>query len=342
MDQKRFESLLERFHSKRVAVVGDFILDEYLIGDTRRVSREAPVIVIDYRESVYHPGGAANATQNVASLSGSARAFGMVGGDKNGKVLADILKKRGVDPSGLVTVNEISTAVKTRILAGELHAQRQQVARIDRSYRVESGVESLHLLADRVAAACEDSDAVLIADYGMGVVPGEVSLAAIEACRNAGTPVIIDSRFQLTHFNGATVAVPNEVELFDALKSRDRSAKRLGELAHEVIQKQQMDGLIVTRGSRGMLVFEKDTEPEPVGIVGSRDVTDVTGAGDTVAAAVALTLGSGGTLSEAAEIATYAAAVVVMKRGTATVTRNEMLKQREEWSTPKTVKKDLA
>lgn len=342
MDQKRFELLLEGFHSKRVAVVGDFILDEYLIGDTRRVSREAPVIVIDYRESVYHPGGAANAAQNVASLGGSARAFGVVGVDKNGKVLANILKERGVDPSGLVTVSEISTAVKTRILAGELHAQRQQVARIDRSYTVASGAESLRLLADRVAAACADSDAVLIADYGMGVVPSAVSLAAIEACRNGGIPVVVDSRFHLTRFNGATVAVPNEVELFDALESKDRSAKGLGKLAHQVIRKQEMDGLIVTRGSRGMLVFEKDAEPEPVGIVGSRDVTDVTGAGDTVAASVALTLASGGTLTEAAEIATYAAAVVVMKRGTATVTRDEMLRQRKEWSSPKPVEKDLA
>jgi len=338
MDQKRFESLLEAFHSKRVAVIGDFILDEYLIGDTRRVSREAPVIVIDYRESAYHPGGAANAAQNVASLNGSARAFGVVGADKDGKILADILTERGVDTAGLTPVNEISTALKTRILAGELHAQKQQVARIDRSYRVEPS--ALGSLADQVRATCADSDAVLIADYGMGVVPGEVSTAAIDTCRTAGIPVVVDSRFQLTHFKGATVAVPNEVELFDVMESKSRSSKQLAKLAREVIQEQEMNGLIVTRGSRGMLVFDKDSNPESVGIVGSRDVTDVTGAGDTVAASVALALASGGTLSEAAEIATYAAAVVVMRRGTAAVTRDEMLRQREEWSAPDPVGED--
>ncbi|MFQ5511899.1 MAG: bifunctional heptose 7-phosphate kinase/heptose 1-phosphate adenyltransferase [Candidatus Krumholzibacteriia bacterium] len=335
MKDDRFHELVTDFRSKRIAVIGDFILDEYLIGDTRRVSREAPVIVIDYRESVYHPGGAANAAQNVTALGAGARVFGIVGDDRYGETLAGILAARAVNVSGLVKEASVATAVKTRILAGELHAQKQQIARIDRSCTVPADASARAGLGELVSSMAEESDAVLFSDYGMGLVPGPLSEAVIGTCRARSIPIVVDSRFNLLRFHGATVATPNEVELYEALQIKEHERSNLDGLAARVLSEQDLDGMVVTRGSKGMRVFAGDAGGESVGIVGSRDVTDVTGAGDTVAAALVLALSSGANLAEAAEIATYAAAVVVMKRGTATVTHDELGAIRKKHPSPR-------
>ena len=330
MKSARFQELLESFATKRVSIIGDFILDEYLLGDTKRVSREAPVIVIDHRDSRYHPGGAANAAQNVAVLGASARAFGLVGTDTQGETLANILRETGVDTGGLVTAHGLNTAVKTRILAGELHAQRQQVARIDRSYQIGAGDE-LAALEKRIDDILE-ADAVLLSDYAMGVMRG-VGQTIIDACRKRDIPIVLDTRCDLMRYRGATVATPNEVELFIALKLRDGDPRNLSSLAADVIETTELGGLIITRGSQGMQVVGGD-DSGTVGIVGSSDVADVTGAGDTVAASVALSVASGATFLEAAEMATYAASVVVMKRGTATVSRQELLEIQQTHPSP--------
>ena len=329
-----FQRLLEKFPSKRVAVIGDFILDEYVIGDTKRVSREAPVVVIDYRESLYHPGGAANAVQNVASLGGAAIACGVLGDDREGTILTEIVTETGAEVELLLKDTRVSTAVKTRILAGELHAQRQQIARIDRSRRVPTDSEALRRLTGDAAAVAERADAVLISDYGLGVTPGALSDKIIGACNASGVPVVVDSRHHLLGFEGATVATPNEVELFDAMKLDKNDRRDIETLATRVLEQQKLAGLIVTRGSKGMQVCDAGGKSLQVGIVGSRDVADVTGAGDTVSATVALSLACGATMLEAAEMATYAAAVVVMKRGTATVSRDELEVTRTKYPHP--------
>ncbi len=332
--KERFVELLSRFRDQRVLVVGDFILDEYLVGDTKRVSREAPVVVIDYKESVFHPGGAANAVQNIAALEAFASGCGVIGDDHYGSVLRDILSRRGADVSGLVTTGEISTAVKTRIIAGELHAQRQQVARIDRSYRIARSSPAIEEVRRRLSAAFERSSVVLVSDYGMGVVPGPVSEWVISSSRKKGVPVVVDSRYDMCGYVGASVATPNEVELIDAMNVRRRDRLDLPSLAKRAIEETGLDGLVITRGSRGMLVCDSRGLAAPVGIVGTSDVADVTGAGDTVAAVVALSLASGAALLEAAEMATYAASVVVMKRGTATMSAEELLRAREKQPSP--------
>jgi rfaE bifunctional protein kinase chain/domain len=334
MNRDRFIELLGRFGEKRILVLGDFILDEYLVGDTKRVSREAPVVVIDYRRSVFHPGGAANAAQNVTALGASAWALGLVGDDAYGETLREMLEQRGAETSGLLRTGDISTAVKTRIVAGELHAQRQQVARIDRSYSVapaSPAVLEIGRLAEEPLAA---ADAVLFSDYGMGVVPGPVSEGVIAAATRRGTPVIVDSRCRLTSFKGASVATPNEVELYDAMDVPKRDKPELVSIARQAIETTNLGGLVVTRGSRGMLVCDARGLVEYIGIVGTRDVADVTGAGDTVSAVVALALSSGASLLEAAEMATYAASIVVMKRGTATIGRDELIAAREKHPAP--------
>jgi rfaE bifunctional protein kinase chain/domain len=334
MDKKRFVELLDLFATKRVLVVGDYILDEYLVGDTKRVSREAPIVVIDHRGSVYHPGGAANAVQNVTALGGTALAFGLVGDDEHGRTLRSILEQRGADASGLASTSEISTAVKTRIVAGELHAQRQQVARIDRSYRIATSSPALADLGRDVERGVAGVHAVVVSDYGMGVVPGPVSEPLLREARKRGIPVVVDSRFHLASYVGASVATPNEVELFDSMNLAKRDNPDLVGIARKAIAETRLDGLVVTRGNRGMLVCDAAGLVEPIGIVGTGDVADVTGAGDTVSAVVALSLSSGSSLVEAAEMATYAASIVVMKRGTATMSRDEMIAARDKHPEP--------
>ena len=334
MRNERFIELLDRFATKRVLVVGDFLLDEYLIGDTKRVSREAPVVVIDYRRSVFHPGGAANAVQNVTALGAGALACGLVGEDDHGRILRDMLEQSGADTSALVKTAEIATAVKTRILAGELHAQRQQVARIDRSYRVAPASPAVEEVGRVVERGLPNADVVLVSDYGMGIVPGPVSASLIAAARKRRTPVVVDSRFELASFVGASVGTPNEVELFDAMNVTKKQKPDLVAVARRAIEVTGLEGLVVTRGNQGMLVCDAKGLVEYTGIVGSSDVADVTGAGDTVSAVVALSLASGASLVEASEMATYAASIVVMKRGTATPSRDEIIAAREKHPEP--------
>jgi rfaE bifunctional protein kinase chain/domain len=320
----RFQSLLESFRGRRVAVVGDFLLDEYIIGDSSRVSREAPIVVVDYRETVHHPGGASNAAQNITSVGAGAAAVGVYGDDREGDTLVSLLQSKGVDTGSLVRAEGYATPLKLRILAGEMNAQKQQVARGDPATRgVAADAALARRLDEAAAAALESCDAALISDYGVGLVPGALSRAVIARGRERGIPVVVDSRFDLAAYAGATVATPNEVEALEAVGVREESRLGPGELGRRLREVSGIDQFVVTRGSQGMLVCATDSEGT-IGIVGSREATDVTGAGDTVSALVTLSLASGASLEDAARMATYAAAVVVMKRGTATASVAEL------------------
>lgn len=318
---QRYLELLEQFSSLRVAVIGDFLLDEYILGRTSRVSREAPIVIIDYEGRAYHPGGAANAAQNLGAFGATTRAVGVIGDDREGEALADLLRARGVDTDCMVVSDEVPTAVKLRILAGEMNAARQQVARVDRKAPIPKRY-SLDTVLDRAKAAVADADAVLISDYGSGLLPGELSKWVIAQARERRQPVVVDSRFTMLGFPGATVATPNEVEALAALgqsEAENVTAEDAGELA----RRGGYDSMLVTRGRLGMLAWEAGTA-KAIGIAGNEDATDVTGAGDTVSAVIALSLAAGSSLVEAAAMATFAASVVVMKRGTATVSPDEM------------------
>lgn len=323
MSSARFHSLLESFRGRRVAVVGDFLLDEYIIGDSSRVSREAPIVVVDYRETVHHPGGASNAAQNITSVGAGAVAVGVHGDDREGDTLVSLLQSKGVDTSPLVRAEGYATPLKLRIMAGEMNAQKQQVARVDRSTRLAADAGLARRLDEAAATALETCDAALISDYGVGLVPSELSRAVIARGRERGIPVVVDSRFDLAAYAGATVATPNEVEALEAIGVREESRLGPGELGRRLREVSGIDQFVITRGSQGMLVCGTDSEGT-IGIVGSREATDVTGAGDTVSALVTLSLASGASLVDAARMATYAAAVVVMKRGTATASVAEL------------------
>jgi rfaE bifunctional protein kinase chain/domain len=320
---ERLNALLDSFASMRIAILGDFLLDEYIIGSTARVSREAPIAVVDYQETLHRPGGAANAAQNVCAAGATAVAVGVCGADREGEVLVSLLEGRGVDTSAMARDASYTTPLKLRILAGEMNAQKQQVARVDRSAPLVPTPELMSRLHDSVATAVAGCDAALISDYGVGIVPGELSEGLIARCGERGIPAVVDSRFELISYSGATLATPNEVEALAAVGARDESRLRAGELGRLLIERSGIGQFIITRGSKGMLVCDSSGET-PIGIVGSDEATDVTGAGDTVSAYVTLSLACGASAEEAAWMATYAAAVVVMKRGTATATPAEV------------------
>jgi rfaE bifunctional protein kinase chain/domain len=304
--------------------VGDFLLDQYLLGTTARVSREAPIVVVDYQETVNHPGGAANAAQNVTALGGGAVGVGVLGVDREGDALATLLRERGVDTNGVLMSPHAATSLKLRIMAGEMNAQKQQVARVDRSHRVVLDVGERATLVASVETAASACHALLLADYGLGVADGDVATRAIAVCRERKIPVVVDSRHRALLFRGATVATPNEVEAMAALGLESEADLLDGSRMRGALADAGIESIVVTRGSKGMIVCDAAGRVETIGIAGSNQATDVTGAGDTVSAVVALALAAGASLAEAARMATFAAAVVVMNRGTATASPDEV------------------
>jgi len=316
-------SLLSAFSRAEVVVVGDFVADEYVYGETDRVSREAPVLVVRYESSELVPGGAGNAAQNLAALGVKVRAVGAVGDDALGTALLDELEERGVDVSGIERVARRPTEAKTRILAGGRSTRRQQMIRLDRApleplpAAVERRlVRTLEKLGGRARA-------VLASDYGSGKV-GPGAIEALRRIEGRGVPVCVDSRYNLRAYTGLTMVKPNEVEL-EAASGVSLSQRGGLERAARVLQRRVgCEVLLVTRGRNGMSVFRRGAPAVHVPAHGSQDAVDVTGAGDTVAATFCAGLAAGGDALAAARLANVAGALVVQKPGTATVSRDEL------------------
>ncbi len=324
----RLLGLVDGFSSRRVLVVGDLIADEFVYGEVARVSREAPVLILKYDATAIVAGGAGNAANNVASLGGRARLVGLVGADPEGRRLLGSFH-RGVDRRHVVRSRGYRTPVKTRILAGGIHAARQQVVRIDREpgWPLDDSVSAE--LEKKIAPALDDCDAVLLSDYGSGLVTPALAdvirQAVARRSRRRPIPVLLDSRYRLLDYRGLTTSTPNESEVEQVLGIRinDNGAalERAGRL---LLRRTGMQAVLITRGSRGMALFQPRQPAIHLPIFGSDEVTDVTGAGDTVNATFGLALAAGASFYEAARLANYAGGLVVMKRGTATVSPREL------------------
>jgi rfaE bifunctional protein kinase chain/domain len=327
--KERLIDLIYGFSSRRLLIVGDLIADEFIYGEVARMSREAPVLILKYDATEILPGGAGNAANNVAALSGRASLAGLVGADSDG---ARLLKSfhRGVDRSAIVRSKGYRTPVKTRILAGGVHAARQQVVRIDREadWPVADGVS--RAFAQKVASLVESCDGVLLSDYGSGLVTpalaDAIRRAVAKRTRRRPIPVLIDSRYRLLDYRGLTTSTPNESEVEQVLGIRiDDDPDALEHAGRLLLKKTRMNGVLVTRGSRGMALFELKQPTVHIPIFGSGEVADVTGAGDTVIATFGLALAAGASLYEAARLSNYAGGLVVKKRGTATVSQQELV-----------------
>ena len=317
--------LLQKFSRSRVVVVGDFVADEYVFGETERISREAPVLIVRFERSELAPGGAGNAAQNLASLGVDVRAVGLVGHDALGSRLLGVLRAGAVDVKGIQRVRGRATEAKTRILAGGRSTRRQQMLRVDRTPEPVPPAVERRLIAD-LRRAARGATAVLASDYGSGVLSPRV-VEALRGLRRRGIPVCVDSRYALNAFSGLTMLKPNEPELEAATGIRASTPEGLARAARSLLRRLGCETLLVTRGRNGMSLFVRGGRPVHLDAHGDKEAVDVTGAGDTVAATYAAALASGAEAVEAMQLANVAASIVVQKAGTATVSREEIRRE---------------
>jgi len=323
----RLLALVDNFSGIRVAVFGDILADEFVYGQISRVSREAPVLILDYDTTEIVPGGAGNAANNVAALGGRAVSIGVVGDDEAGRRLLEEMGSR-MDVRHVVSAADLTTPTKTRILAGGVHSAKQQVVRIDRAARQRLSEDLRRNIARRLSAMMGRCDALLVSDYGSGLVTPALVAGARRRLRGPGRrnpPVLVDSRYQLLKFRGMTMCTPNESEVEALFGIRiDDNGRLLERAGRDLLARTAAGAVLITRGSRGMALFQRDTATVHIPISGSDQIADVTGAGDTVIATMTLALAAGASYEEAARLANYAGGLVVMKRGTATVTAREL------------------
>jgi len=320
----RFGDFIDKMRGRRVLVVGDVLADEYIEAETARVSREAPVLILRRTGSRVIPGGAGNAILNVQALGGIPIPVGVLGDDDMGTAVAGAFGERGIDASSLVLVATRSTVRKTRVMAGGAHGQKQQVLRIDDDGAQKLTPEIERRMRDALASRLRDAHAVILSDYGYGTLSHAVREAAIEGARARGIPVCADSRYELIRFRGVTYATPNEAEAIEATRALPDAPHGLRDTAERLRRELAARFVIVTCGQDGMVVAEEGGKFHEIPIWGSAEAADVTGAGDTVAAATLLAVLAGADPREAAAFATIAAAIVVQKHGAATASPEEI------------------
>ena len=312
------------FSQKRVVVIGDAIADQFVYGEISRVSREAPVFILRHEHTETTPGGAGNCAANLAALGAKVALVSVLGNDEAGQILSGKLREAGVDCTGVLLTDSRRTTTKVRVLAGQIHSTRQQVIRIDYDSKPELGAEPKDKLAADVRKAVAVADAVIISDYSYGVADPTIGEIVRKAVGDRKIPVLVDSRFRLSSFSGFTSATPNEDEVEELLGAEHSDDATLESAAEQLRQRLRYEALLVTRGGHGMTLLESGAAPLHIDAVGSRQPVDVTGAGDTVIATYTLALACGASFADAARLANYAGGIVVMKRGTATVTRQEL------------------
>jgi rfaE bifunctional protein kinase chain/domain len=320
--KQRLTALIESFRQRRILVVGDVVADRFTYGVISRVSREAPVLILQHEQTETIPGGAANCALNLAALGARVALVSAMGNDEAGQALLSRLQAAGVACHGLLLSEQLQTTTKMRVLAGHLHSPRQQVIRIDYDTPPLANPAVTKALMTHCQEQGLDSDAIIISDYNYGVVGEEVTATIRQAAARKALPVFVDSRFRLSSFAGFTSATPNEDEVEQLLGRIP--AKSLAAAAEQLRAKLALNALLVTRGSRGMILLEEGVPALNLEAVGANEAVDVTGAGDTVIATYALAIASGASFPEAARLANHAGGLVVMKRGTASVNSQEL------------------
>jgi len=318
-------SLIGQLSHGKVLLYGDYALDEFLHGSIDRISREAPVFIVSHERSEFRPGCAANAAANVAALGGTVYACGLVGDNNDGRQLIQTMYEYAVDISGLIEVAGMQTPLKTRVIAGGTHSVRQQIVRIDRHDKTRESSRHDQAVQDRLKQQLENVDAVLISDYGLGGVTMNVASWLMDQARARSLPVLVDSRYRLSEFAGATAMTPNQPEA-EALSGESISTtEQLYSTGNSLRQKLSVETLVITRGSEGVSVFSEGAEVIDIPAYGSEEVVDVTGAGDTVIATFTLAQAAGADHVTAARLANVTGGLSVLKKGTSVVTQKEIL-----------------
>jgi D-glycero-beta-D-manno-heptose-7-phosphate kinase len=327
VDLLALRECVEQFNTKTIVLLGDFVADEFQYGEISRVSREAPVLILKHRESHIVPGGGANAANNLASLGARVLPITAVGDDAAGDALIAHFRRLRVDVSGILRVRGWTTPTKSRFLAGWAHTVGQQVLRVDYEPKSPPPDAIRKKLHQRLAAGLRKAHALAVSDYGFGVATPELVQQASSGRRNE-LPVTLDARYHLHRYAkaGITAGTPNEAELeAEHHTSIGRDAGELARAGRATLSEMRLQSLLVTRGRHGAALFEPGDCFTQIPVHGSDQAVDVTGAGDTVLAAYTLGLACGASPLEAAHIANIAGGLVVMKRGTATISRAELL-----------------
>jgi len=318
--QQRLVEIVRQFGDRRVVIIGDAIADKFVHGSISRVSREAPVFILRHEQTETLPGGAANCAMNLVALGARVSLISVTGADEAGSELRAKLEAAGVDIDGVIVSPKVQTTTKVRILAGHSHSNKQQVIRIDYDSAPLNDDELREALIHKLNKTVAAADAVVVSDYNYGVVDAQT----IEVIRKTSRPVLVDSRFRLAEFTGFTAATPNQEEVENLIGSQISSVEQLETTANQLKQRLGYRALLITRGPQGMTLLEDDAAPLHIPAVGAQQAVDVTGAGDTVMATFTLALASQASFADAARLANYAGGLVVMKRGTASVSAAEL------------------
>jgi D-beta-D-heptose 7-phosphate kinase/D-beta-D-heptose 1-phosphate adenosyltransferase len=320
LTRERAKKLANEFGGKRIVVLGDVMLDEFIWGRVRRISPEAPVPVVDVERQTLALGGAGNVVSNLVALGASPAPLGTVGDDADAERLRSAFHRLGVGTDGLVVDGTRPTTLKTRIIA-----HNQQVVRADRESRAVISNEIEDLIVARFLSEIEMADAVVVSDYNKGLLTKRLLSLTLEAARERQLITCLDPKLRsFTHYQPVTVITPNNQEAAEAAGVIIEDEESLVEAGRKLLGSIDCRAVLVTRGEEGMTLFAEGDEVTHIATV-AREVYDVTGAGDTVIATLALALAAGASLVEAAVLANHAAGVVVGKLGTATVAREELL-----------------
>lgn len=320
LSARRAQDLVARFPSLSVLVAGDLMLDHFVVGRVSRISPEAPVPVVEHDHDEYRIGGAGNVAHNVRALGAPVELVGLIGRDRAADLLRAEFAGKGMGCDGLVVDPGRPTTTKQRIVT----TRNQQVARVDFESETEASGEVERALIDQAARHLRHAHVAVVSDYLKGAVTRALIAAIVEGARGRNVPVLVDPKIpHIDYYAGATLVTPNHHEAEAAAHMRirtDADARRAGQLFAE---RAQCAGVLITRGEHGMSMIDSDGEAHYPAV--AREVADVTGAGDTVIATVALGLAAGATLAEAAQLANHAAGIVVGRFGPATVSPDELL-----------------
>ena len=321
---EKISDILDAMRGRRIVVVGDMIADVYLTGKIARISREAPVLVLEHQEERIVAGGASNVVHNVATLGGKASAVGVVGDDQAAAGLREILSERGVELSGLVTDAARPTTAKTRVIAGGRATVSQQIVRIDKEDRSPLSPAVFSQVRKRALAAVQTAEGVVLSDYGGAVLPEDLARDILEDCKSRGIPTIVDSRYAIRRFTGASYVKQNDAELADAMNQPFLDEESLCTAGERLRAELSAKGVLVTRGEKGMTLCLEGGRAVHVPVVDKSEVFDVSGAGDTCVAAFILAIAAGASPEDAARLSNVASGVAVRKLGTATVSAEEL------------------
>ena len=312
--------IVKNFTGKKILIIGDLMLDEYVFGETTRLSPEAPVPIVETEKTIHVPGGAANAANNVSSLGDETILVGVVGKDENAKILIELLSKKGIKINGIIKDPKRPTTIKSRIVS-----QGQHVVRVDKESRELISTRIEKKILNFVKKAINNIDIILISDYAKGVITPSFSQAIINLAKKAGKQVLVDPKGKdYSKYRSCFMILPNLKEIQEALKIQIKNLKKLPQAAKMLLSHVNSEAVLITLSAEGMALLEKSGKYTSIPSADVK-VVDISGAGDTAIAVFALSLAAGADFYQAMSLATHACSVSIGKMGTATVSQNELI-----------------